>query len=338
MCARISVWQLIWIATTMFATASTTFAAENPLVRFAACGTCTAQGVEGLIIRQTNIPELVGLNINVLFLNPPQMGAGVASDSLDVEFVGAQPALAQLANNIPIRIVAFMYDFELRMEALPPIKSVAELKDKKIGVPFGTTAYKFASDIVLRNGIPTSALINVAPPDIGNALAGGQVAAGVIWDPLWGVIEKTQKTVPLERENHTGFTAMRAKFVEGERGAALRFLAAQILAVAFRGANVAEADKRYEAAFGVPVDVANAAQAIDRSRGWKSVEDVNLGLQEEDRQDLKRTMEFVVKEKLIPREVNIDAAIDASLIRDAHQFLTSNKISVSQVRYINNAK
>jgi hypothetical protein len=131
---------------------------------------------------------------------------------------------------------------------------------------------------------------------------------------------------------------MRAKFVEGERGAALRFLAAQILAVAFRGVNAVEADKRYEAAFGVPVDVANAAQAIDRSRGWKSVEDVNLGLQEKDRQDLKRTMEFVVKEKLIPREVNIDAAIDASLVRDAHQFLTSNKISVSQVRYINNAK
>jgi len=168
----------------MLVTTRIALAAEKPLVRFAACGTCTAQGVEGLIIKQTNIPELVDLNINILFLNPPQMGAGVASDSLDVEFIGAQPALAQLANNIPIRIVSFMYDFELRMEVLPQTKSIAELKDKKIGVPFGTTAYKFASDIVLRHGIPTSALVNVAPPDIANALAGGQIAACMIWDPL----------------------------------------------------------------------------------------------------------------------------------------------------------
>ncbi len=313
-------------------------AADPPVVRFAACGTCTAQGVEGLIIKQTNISELVGANINVLFLNPPQMGAGVASDSLDVEFVGAQPALAQLANNIPIKIVAFMYDFELRLEAMPSIKSVADLKDKKIGVPFGTTAYKFASEIALRHGIPASALVNVAPADIGNALAGGQVSAGVIWDPLWGVLEKTQKTVPLEKENHTGFTAMRGKFLEQNRDAAVRFVAAQILAVAFRGANAAEADKRYEAAFGVPADVAAAAQAIDRSRGWKTVEQVNLAISPGDVKDLKDTMAFVVKEKLIPKEVNIEAAIDPSLLKDAQQLLASKKITVDQVRYVNNSK
>lgn len=329
-CAAIAAAAMLW--------AGTASAADLPVVRFAACGTCTAQGVEGLIIKQTNIGELVGLNINVLFLNPPQMGAGVASDSLDVEFVGAQPALAQLANNIPIKLVAFMYDFELRMEAVPPIKSVAELKDKKIGVPFGTTAYKFASEIALRNGIPTSALVNVAPADIANAMAGGQVSAAVIWDPLWGVLEKTQKTVALERENHTGFTAMRGKFLEQNRDAAVRFIAAQMLAVAFRGANAAEADKRYEAAFGVPAEVAAAAQAIDRSRGWKSVEEVNLGLQPGDLKDLKDTMSFVVKEKLIPKEVNIDAAIDGSLIKDAQQLLASKKISVGQVRYVTNAK
>ena len=312
--------------------------AEAPVVRFAACGTCTAQGVEGLIIKQTNIPELVGLNINVLFLNPPQMGAGIASESLDVEFVGAQPALAQLANGIPIKIVAFMYDFELRMMALPPVKNLGQLKGKKIGVPFGTTAYKFASDIAVRNGLPAASLVNVAPADIGNAMAGGQVAAGVIWDPLWGVIEKTQKAVTLERDLHTGFTAMRAKFVVQNRDAAVRFLAAQMLAVAFRANHSAEADKRYETAFGVPSDVAGAAQSIDRSRSWKTLSQVNLNLQDKDRQDLKNTLAFVTKEKLIPRDVDIEASIDASLVKDAKAWLDSHKIDLNQVKYVNNAK
>jgi len=318
--------------------AGSSSAAEPPTVRFAACGSCTAQGVEGLIIKQTNIAELVGLKIDVLFLNPPQMGAGVASDSLDVEFVGAQPTLAQLANNIPIRIVAFMYDFELRLEALPPIKDIAELKGKKIGVPFGTTAFKMASDIASKNGLPPGTLVNVAPADVGTALAGGQVSAVVIWDPLWGVIESTQKATPLDRRYHTGFTAMRAKFVEQNRDAAVRFLAAQMLAVAFRANNHAEAAKRYEAAFGVAVDVAQAAQAIDRSRDWKTVEEVNLELQAKDHQDLADTMAFVVKEKLIPREVDIKSAIDASLVKDAKELLRSNKIGVAQVRYVNNLK
>ena len=31
-------------------------AADAPVVRFAACPTCTAEGVEALIIKQTNIP------------------------------------------------------------------------------------------------------------------------------------------------------------------------------------------------------------------------------------------------------------------------------------------
>jgi len=312
--------------------------ADAAAIRFAACGSCTAQGIEGLIIKQTNIPELVGARIDVLFLNPPQMGAGIASESLDVEFVGAQPTLAQLANNIPIKIVSYMYDFELRLEALPPIQSAADLKGKKIGVPFGTTAFKMANDIALKNGLPAGSLVNVAPADIGTALAGGQVSAVVIWDPLWGVIEKTQKTVPLERRFHTGFTAMRAKFLEQNREAAVRFLAAQMLAVAFRGNNHEEAAKRYEATFGVATDVSHAAQQIDRSREWKTVEEVNLEIQPKDYQDLADTMSFVVKEKLIPKEVDIKGSIDASLAREAKEFLRSKNIAASQVKYINNSK
>ena len=46
----------------------------------------------------------------------------------------------------------------------------------------------------------------------------------------------------------------------------------------------------------------------------------------------------MIKEKLIPKEVDIDSAIDTSIVKDARQFLASNKISASQVRYVNNAK
>ena len=117
-----------------------------------------------------------------------------------------------------------------------------------------------------------------------------------------------------------------------------RRLVFDVFAVAFRGNNHAEAAKRYEVAFGAATDVSHAAQQIDRSRDWKTVEEVNLEIQSKDYQDLEDTMAFVVKEKLIPKEVDIKAATDTSLVKDAKELLRARNISVSQVKYVNNLK
>lgn len=313
-------------------------AADRPAVRFAACGTCTAEGVEALILKQTNIAKLLGLDLKVLFLNPPAMGAGVASNSLDVEWIGDQPTLAQLSNGIPIKIAGYQFDFELRLEATPSISSIQQLAGKKIGVPFGTTAYELASEVAAAHGFPASAIVNVAPADLGTALHEGQVAAVSIWDPLWGILEKNYKTVPLSKVFHTGFVCMRAGFVRSDRQAAVKFLAAQILAIAFRAGNLAEADRRYEAAFGIPTDVAQAAQSIDRSIAWKSPDEVRLELLDKDYKDLATTQAFLLKNKLIPRAIDIKPAVDMSLWRDALKLISSSGISIAKIRYVSNAK
>jgi len=318
--------------------ARTAIGAEPPLVRVGVCPTCTNEGVVGLILRQTNIADLVGIKLNVLFLNPPQMGEGIASSSLDVEWVGNQPTLAQLANGIPIKIVGFQFDFELRIEAMPPIKSLAELKDKKIGTPFGTTAYQLATTTLAQAGLPASALVNVAPSDLATALSGGQIAAVSIWDPLWGIIEKTHKTTPLARVSHSGFVCMRTAFLQSNREAAIRFLQAQILAMVYRANNHAEADRRYEAAFGIPVDAAQAAAKIDRSYGWKTLDDVDLDLTPRDYQGLANTLEFALKAKLIPRDVDYKAAVDLSVWKEALKRLKASGITMSQIRYVSTAK
>lgn len=307
-------------------------------VRFAACGTCTSEGVEALILKQTNIADLVGLNLDVRFYTPPQMGAGIASNSLDVEWVGSQPTLAQLTAGIPIKIVAYQFDFELRLEASPGIKSAADLKNKKIGVPFGTTAYKLALDFASRHGIPLSSLVNVGAPDLGTALAGGQIAAAAIWDPVWGILEKNYKTVPLEKQFYTGFTNMRQGFLDGDRDAAVRFIAAQMLAVAFRANHQDEAAKRYETAFGVATDVARAAQEIDRSYGWKDLKQVDLSLNKKDRDVLLETKNFLLREKLIPKDIDPTASIDLSLLKDARALIKTSGISVAQIKYVSNAR
>lgn len=312
--------------------------AQTPTVRLGVCPTCTSEGVEGLILKQTNIPQLVGLNLNILFLNPPDMGQGIASNSLDIEWVGDQPTLAQISNGIPVKIIGYQYDFELRLEAAPSIKSIADLKGKKIGVPFGTTAYELAANTVQTNDLPPGTLINVAPTDLGTALSGGQISAISIWDPLWGIIESTYHTKPLAKAFHTGFVLGRADFVQNERDATVKYLECQILAIAFRANNKEEADKRYLAAFNIPLEASKEAESIDRDYNWKSPEQVSLEFQPKDYQDLTDTQKFALAAKLIPHEVDFRAATDMSLWRDALARIKAAKITVAQIRYVSNAK
>lgn len=315
-----------------------TNAQAQPTVRLSVCGNCTSEGVEGLILKQTNIAQLVGLNLNVLFLNPPDMGQGIASKSLDVEWVGDQPTLSQLANGIPVTIVGYQFDFQLRLEAAPSVKSIADLNGKKIGTPFGTTAYELAASTVQHANLPPSTVINIAPTDLGTALAGGQVAAVSIWDPLWGIIESKQQTHPLATANHTGFVLARSEFLHDNRDAVVKYLEAQILAIAFRANNHEEADRRYEAAFNIPQAVARAAESFDRDYNWKDPAKVNLELQPKDYKDLADTQKFALAAKLLPREVDVNSAIDMSLCKEAVTRIKASKIAVSQIRYVSNEK
>jgi ABC-type nitrate/sulfonate/bicarbonate transport system substrate-binding protein len=315
-----------------------TDAQTPPTVRLSVCGTCTSEGVEGLILKQTNIAQLVGLNLDVLFLNPPDMGQGIASKSLDVEWVGDQPTLSQLANGIPVTIVGYQFDFQLRLEAPPSIKSVSDLKGKKVGTPFGTTAYELAASTVQDAHLPPSTLINIAPTDLGTALAGGQVAAVSIWDPLWGIIESKQHTHPLATAFHTGFVLARTQFLQDNRDAVVKYLEAQILAIAFRANHHEEADQRYQAAFNIPQAVARAAEEFDRDYNWKDPAKVDLALQPKDYKDLSDTEKFALAAKLLPRQVDVNSAIDMSLCKDALARIKASKIAVSQIRYVNNEK
>ncbi|MGH7331012.1 MAG: ABC transporter substrate-binding protein, partial [Polyangiaceae bacterium] len=248
------------------------------------------------------------------------------------------PTLAQISNGIPVKLIGYQYDFELRIEAAPGINSFADLKGKKFCTPFGTTAYEFSVNTMREQGLAASDLINVAPTDLGTAISGGQISAMTIWDPLWGIIEATYHTKPLAKAFHTGFVLGRADFVQNEREATVKYLEAQMLAIAFRANNKEEADKRYLAAFNIPLAAAQAAESIDRDYNWKNPEQVSLELQNKDYQDLAEVQKFALGAKLIPHEVDVKAQTDMSLWREALARLKASKITISQIHYISNAK
>jgi NitT/TauT family transport system substrate-binding protein len=72
------------------------------------------------------------------------------------------------------------------------LEAPADLKGKKIGVPFGTTGQFFLDTFLGANGIPMDSvkILNLAPDDMRDALKEGKVDAVSIWNPYGADLRK----------------------------------------------------------------------------------------------------------------------------------------------------
>jgi sulfonate transport system substrate-binding protein len=126
----------------------------------------------------------------------PQMLEGLNVGAIDIGYVGeAPPIFAQAAG------ANFVYaGFEgssPKAEALlvqkdSPIKTVADLKSKKIALNKGSNVHYFLVKLLEKNGLRYSDIqpVFLAPADARAAFERGSVDAWVIWDPYTAASEK----------------------------------------------------------------------------------------------------------------------------------------------------
>lgn len=126
----------------------------------------------------------------------PQLLEGLNLGSVDVGYVGeAPPIFAQAAG---ARFAYIGYDPAApEAEALlvpkgSAIKSVAELKGKKVALNKGSNVHYLLVKLLEKNGLKLSDVqpIYLAPADARAAFESGSVDAWVIWDPFAAAAEK----------------------------------------------------------------------------------------------------------------------------------------------------
>ncbi|GAB10589.1 putative ABC transporter substrate binding protein [Gordonia araii NBRC 100433] len=111
------------------------------------------------------------------------------ANSLDIGLLGSAPAAKALSAPLDIAMrILWIQDQIGQAESLiardPAIKTVADLRGKRIGVPFASTAHYSLLTALDKAGVGGSAqVLNLSPDAIRGAWQGGQIDAAYIWEP-----------------------------------------------------------------------------------------------------------------------------------------------------------
>jgi len=121
----------------------------------------------------------------------------LAAGAIDLRASAAAPLIFSLAAGAPIKAVAVLHvDGPRAMEAIlvspdSPIRSVADLRGKRIGTNKGSVGHHLVLAALLKAGIPFDAVTiqYLLPADAKAALGGGSVDAWSTWDPYVSIAE-----------------------------------------------------------------------------------------------------------------------------------------------------
>ena len=144
----------------------------------------------------------------VPFLSGPVMIEAAAGDRVDLMGVGNMPAIVARAGGIDVKVIA-KAAFNPATNAVlvrpnSPIRSLGDLKGKKIAAQVGSSVHYFLYQLLTPLGLSMGdvELVNLAGPDQGPALMGGDVDAIVLWMPYRTQLEKAGKARVLADSAH----------------------------------------------------------------------------------------------------------------------------------------
>lgn len=126
----------------------------------------------------------------------PAMLPALAAAEIDFAWMGEFPAVTGYSNAMPIEVLMMeRLDFtNVRLVVNPAagIKTVADLKGKKVAVSVGSTSHNHLLRALAQAGLKQEdvTIVNLSPANMPPAYAAGQVDAALTWEPNVGLMEK----------------------------------------------------------------------------------------------------------------------------------------------------
>ena len=124
------------------------------------------------------------------FSSGADVNTAFAAGAVDIGLVGLPVFVSGLAQGIPYRLIS-IFDIPGTSDGLAvrpgtSVKAVADLKGKRIGVPFGSGADYMLQGVLKENGLSPDDvnLVNLQPQPIAAAWETGQIDAALIWAPI----------------------------------------------------------------------------------------------------------------------------------------------------------
>lgn len=125
----------------------------------------------------------------------------LASGSIDIGEAGSSPIAAGLSQGVDISLF-WILDNINDAEALVArngsgVTSLADLKGKKVGLPFVSTSHFHLLVALHQSGVDPSTvrIVNLRPPEVAAAWDRGDIDATYIWDPVLAKVKKNGKVL-----------------------------------------------------------------------------------------------------------------------------------------------
>ncbi|MBR1152308.1 aliphatic sulfonate ABC transporter substrate-binding protein [Bradyrhizobium sp. JYMT SZCCT0428] len=131
------------------------------------------------------------------FTSGPPLLEAMSTGSVDLGAVGDSPPIFAQAANANIVYVAaspITNGQGILVPASSSIRTIADLKGKRIGFAKGTSAHNVLIATLEKAGLTYADItpVYLSPPDAGPAFANGSIEAWAIWDPYFAIGEKKQ--------------------------------------------------------------------------------------------------------------------------------------------------
>jgi ABC-type nitrate/sulfonate/bicarbonate transport system substrate-binding protein len=292
-------------------------------------------------LKHTDILKKYGLTVEwVPFVAGGPAIAALASDSIDVGYIGDAPAVFLLARANNARLVGHLVDHHaaLFVKGGSSVKSLNDLAGKKVATFYGAGVHalvvRWFQQISMRPGEQFT-LLNLGLAEALQALLMGEIDAAMIWGSAAQEARDRGDIRVLREAPEPCPIVMTNNFIGKRRDHAEKFLAAHTEAVLFTathkelvnrwaGSNVGLKDPRV-----FEFDI-----QLDRNFGAKSIRDVKLDITASDLAEYEALVAFLAREKAIPRAPKIADAYDSSILAGARKHIDINAYDASQVKIL----
>lgn len=304
---------------------------------WATCG----QLVETLV--HTNIPVLYGSDATFRnFLFGPDMLEAALGGNIDVTTIGVVPTINLLAASDDWVVVCRLIDFSVVTIARTGsgISTYADLKGKKLGVPFGSGAHPYIvqrlSENKLTSGIgPNNVeLINVSPAEAVVVIQQKGVDAIGTWEPNATIIENKGLGKSIDEKRYIGLMVVRKSTIEKNPEQVVALIKSLIEANLYVAKNREQTDAWFAKRSSFDRELLKKIRIIEPNIKANRIEDVSVQISPEDMLLSQQVADQMFKSGLIKRKVVISEHTDLSFAKKATEEVIKAGSKESSIKLI----
>ncbi|OBZ15010.1 sulfonate ABC transporter substrate-binding protein [Bacillus sp. FJAT-27264] len=254
------------------------------------------------------------------FQSGPPMTEAIASNHLDFAGLGNMPIIAAQAADIPFKVISQLLEGKNNVAIITPtssaLKTIDDLKGKKIAVAKGSNAYNFLYWGLDEAGIKDTdvEIIQLQPDEAQPAFESGGVDAWATWDPYITLNTLTGKAKVLTDGEQLGvlspsFQIVRKEFAEKYPELVTLYLKVFEKTRLWEEQNLDEALNRYATERKVPVEVIKGTQVRSKI--------INIPVSDEIIAEQQKTADFQYEIGNIRKKINVSEVFDNQYVKEA---------------------